>query len=59
MLPHAVGAQRVEQRQSYLQGTVAQDVLDHPIQKTGFPLSDNLSGRRAEKGERFFGLHVA
>lgn len=59
VLPHAVGAQSVEQRQSDLQGPVAQNVLDHPVQKTGFPLSDNLSGRREEKGERFFGLHVA
>ena len=59
MLPHAVGAQRVEQRQSDLQGPVPQDALDHPVEKARFPLADNLPGRREEKGECFFGLHVA
>lgn len=58
VLRHAIRAKRVKDRQSDLQRTVAEDVLDHPVQKPGFPLSDNLSGRREEKGERFFGLHV-
>lgn len=58
MLPHAVGAQRVEERQSDLQSPVAEDVLDHPVEKAGFPLSDNLSWRRLKKGKRVFGRHV-
>ena len=58
MFLHAVGAQCVEQRHSNLQGAVAEDVLDHPVEKAGFPLSDNLSRRRLKKGKRVFGLHV-
>ena len=58
MFLHAVRAQCVEQRHSNLQGPITENVLDHPVEKAGFPLSDNLSGRRLKKGKRVFGLHV-
>ena len=58
MFFHAVRAQCVEQRHSNLQGPITENVLDHPVEKVGFPLSDNLSGRRLKKGKRVFGLHV-
>lgn len=58
MFPHSVRTQCVEQRHSNLQGPITEDVLDHPVEKAGFPLSDNLSRRRLKKGKRVFGLHV-